>query len=83
MYLPSANRLAKFLELSTLFISLAQTGGTQLKAGFMKIRSMTNGGGGFGHKSASWRDRNEYRWCAVRDSYIVVLDEPGEVRLNV
>ncbi|KAF8635992.1 hypothetical protein AX15_000154 [Amanita polypyramis BW_CC] len=78
MYHPSANRLAKFLELSALFISLAQTGGTQLKADFMKIQSVTSGGGGFGHKSASRRDRGEYRWCAVRDSYIVVVDEPGE-----
>ncbi|KAK2465203.1 hypothetical protein APHAL10511_002557 [Amanita phalloides] len=78
MFLPCGNRLSHFLELSTLFLSLAQTGGIQLKAGFMKIRSVAGGGGGFGRKSASLWDRSEYRWCAVRDSYLVVTDEPGE-----
>lgn len=79
MFLPSANYLADFLELSALFISLAQTGGTQAKASFLKIKPVASGGGGFGRKSVSRWGRGEYRWCAIRDSYLVVVDEPGEV----
>ena len=79
MFLPSANYLANFLELSTLFISLAQTGGTQAKASFLKIKPAASSGGGFGRKSVSLWDRGEYRWCAIRDSYLVVVDDPGEV----
>ncbi|KAF7346165.1 Phospholipase [Mycena sanguinolenta] len=49
MFHPAANRLAGFLEVSALFISLAQapSGGHQLKAGYLKIES-TKTGGGFG-----------------------------------
>ena len=79
MFLPSANYLANFLELSALFISLAQTGGIQAKASFLKIHPIANAGGGFGRKSVSWWDRGESLWCAIRDSYLVVVDQPGEV----
>ncbi|PFH53919.1 hypothetical protein AMATHDRAFT_72945 [Amanita thiersii Skay4041] len=78
MFHPASNRLAAFLEISSLFISLAQSGGVQYKAGLLKIESVASGGGGFGRKSTTWRERREYRWCAVRESYLVVLDEPGE-----
>lgn len=78
MFHPAANRLAGFLEVSALFINLAHAGGLQLKGGYLKIES-TKTGGGFGRKSTSWKERKESRWCAVRDSYIVVVEEPGEV----
>ncbi|KAJ6508950.1 phospholipase D [Mycena sanguinolenta] len=81
MFHPAVNRLAGFLEMSALFINLAQApsgGGHQLKAGYLKIES-TKTGGGFGRKSASWTERKESRWCAVRDSYIVAVEEPGEL----
>jgi hypothetical protein len=78
MFHPAANRLAGFLEVSALFINLAHSGGYQLKAGYMAIES-TKTGGGFGRKSATWKEKKESRWCAVRDGYIVVVDEPGEV----
>ncbi|KAF8349296.1 phospholipase D, partial [Amanita rubescens] len=78
MFFPSANHLANFLELSTLFISLAQTGGIQAKASFLKIHPIASGGGGFGRKSVSRWDRGESLWCAIRDSYMVVVDEPGK-----
>ncbi|KAJ7069910.1 phospholipase D, partial [Mycena amicta] len=78
MFHPSANRLGGFLEVSALFINLAHSGGHQLKAGYLQIEA-TKGGGGFGRKSASWSERKESRWCSVRDSYIVVLEEPGEL----
>ena len=33
----------------------------------------------FGRKSASWSQRKEQRWCAVRESYLVAMEEPGEL----
>ncbi|KAG2065325.1 phospholipase D [Suillus decipiens] len=77
MFHPTANRLAGFFELSALFISLAHSGGAQYKAGLLHINTEGNGPG-FGRKSARWRERREARWCAVRDSYIVVVEDPGE-----
>ena len=79
MFHPSSNRLAGFLEISALSIALAKSGGAQYKAGYLRIEASTNGGSGFGRKSASWKERKESRWCAVRESYLVVVEEPGEV----
>lgn len=79
MFHPSSNRLAGFLEISALSIALAQSGGAQYKAGFLRIVSKGDGGGGFGRKSATWREKKEQRWCAIRESYLVVVEEPGEV----
>ncbi|KIM43354.1 hypothetical protein M413DRAFT_18406 [Hebeloma cylindrosporum] len=79
MFHPSSNRLAGFLEISALSIALAQSGGAQAKAGFLKIELHGTGGGGFGRKSAGWRERKVARWCIVRESYLVVLEEPGEL----
>lgn len=78
MFHPSSNRLAGFLEISALSIALAQSGGAQYKAGYMRIEA-NGGGGGFGRKSLGWREKKMQRWCAVRESYLVVLEEPGEV----
>ncbi|KAJ7043969.1 phospholipase D [Mycena alexandri] len=80
MFHPAANRLAGFLEVSALFINLANSGGVQLKGGYLQIES-TKTGGGFGRKSASWKERKESRWCCVRDSYIVAVQEPGELAI--
>lgn len=79
MFHPAANRLAGFLEISALSITLAQSGGAQYKGGFLRIEATSNKGGGFGRKSATWKEKKESRWCAVRESYLVVLAEPGEV----
>jgi phospholipase D1/2 len=79
MFHPTANRLAGFLEISALSISLAQTGGSQAKAGYLRIEAAGSKGGGFGRKSAGWAEKKEHRWCAVRESYLVVLEQPGEV----
>lgn len=79
MFHPSTNRLAGFLEISALSIALAQSGGAQYKAGYLQIEAERGGGGGFGRKSVGWKAKKESRWCAVRESYLVVLDEPGEV----
>lgn len=80
MFHPETNRLAGFLEISALSIALAQSGGAQYKAGYLQIESSSSRGG-FGRKGASYREKKETRWCAVRESYLVALEEPGE--LNV
>ena len=79
MFHPSSNRLAGFLEISALSITLAQSGGAQSKAGYLRIVSSA---GAFGRKSASWKTTKE-AWCAVRESYLVVVEEPGEVMNRV
>ena len=79
MFHPSSNRLAGFLEISALSIALAQSGGWQAKAGMLKIEAFSTKSGGFGRKGTRWRERKKQRWCAVRDSYLVALEEPGEV----
>jgi phospholipase D1/2 len=33
----------------------------------------------FGRKGISWTQKKAPRWCCVRDSYIVALEEPGDV----
>lgn len=83
MFHPSANRISGFFEISALFISLAQSGGAQYKGGYLRIEEAGNKVGGFGRKSAGWREKREQRWCVVRESYLVVLHEPGEVRLQM
>lgn len=77
MFHPSLNRLAGFLEISALSIALAQTGGAQYKAGYLHIESVDSKG--FGRKSANWGTKKTSKWCAVRESYLVALEEPGEV----
>ena len=79
MFHPSSNRLAGFLEISALSISLAQSGGAQYKAGLLWIESSNSSGGGFGRRSASWKAKKDARWCAVWESYLVAMEEPGEV----
>lgn len=79
MWHPSANRLAGFLEISALMVSLAQSGGAQYKAGLLSIESVGNKGG-LGRRATSWRERRAPKWCSVRESYLVVHEEIGEVR---
>ncbi|EIN12579.1 phospholipase D [Punctularia strigosozonata HHB-11173 SS5] len=78
MFHPTSNRLCGFLEISALSIQLAPTGGTQYKAGFLRIDASGSKGGGFGRRSASWAKRKEAKWCAVRESYLVAVEEQGE-----
>ncbi|KAI6132273.1 phospholipase D [Pisolithus croceorrhizus] len=77
MWHPSANRLTGFLEISALSIALAPAGGMQYKAGFLRIDIARNGPN-IGRRSLDRKARKESRWCAVRDSYIVIVDDPGE-----
>jgi phospholipase D1/2 len=81
MFHPTSNRLAGFMEISALSISLAPSGGNQYKAGWLRIES-TDNKKGFGRKSASWTERKKAKWCAVRESYLVAVSEAGEVSMN-
>jgi len=79
MFLPTSNRLAGFLEISALSIHLAQSVGAQYKAGYLWIVASGNKGGSFGRKSASRSQKRKQKWCAIRDSYLVAVEEPGEL----
>ncbi|KAI0826732.1 phospholipase D [Trametes gibbosa] len=78
MFHPAVNRLAGFLELGALTIALAQSGGAQYKAGFLRMEAVSPKGG-FGRRAAGWREKKKQRWCAVRESYLVVMEEMGEL----
>lgn len=79
MFHPSVNRLAGFLEISALSIHLAQSGGPQYKAGYLRIVASGNKGAGFGRRSASRSQKRKQKWCAIRDSYLVAVEELGEL----
>lgn len=79
MFFPTSNRLAGFLEVSALSIHLANTGGVQYKAGYLWIVASSNKGPGFGRKSAGRRQKKKQKWCAVRESYLVAVEEAGEL----
>ena len=77
MFHSTVNRLAAFLEISALSITLAQSGGVQYKAGFLHLDCSK--GFGLGAKSASRKTKHSQKWCAVRESYLVISEELGEV----
>ena len=77
MFHSTVNRLAAFLETSALSITLAQSGGVQYKAGFLHLE--VSRGFGLGSKSASRKSKQSQKWCAVRESYLVISEELGEV----
>ena len=79
MFVPTSNRLAGFLEVSALSIHLANSGGVQYKAGYLWIVASSNKGAGFGRKSAGRRQKKKQKWCAVRESYLVAVEEAGEL----
>ena len=78
MFLPTSNRLAGFLEISAHSLHLAQSGGAQYKAGYLRIVASGNNAG-FGRKSASRSQKRKQKWCVVRDSYLIAVEEPGEL----
>lgn len=85
MFHPTSNRLAKFLEISALSINLAQSGGSQAKAGMLRIHNVGfpgGGGGSWARKSVGWAEKRKMKWSAVRESYLVVVEDPGEVCLS-
>ncbi|KAH7099651.1 phospholipase D [Auriculariales sp. MPI-PUGE-AT-0066] len=81
MFHPTANRLCRFLEVSALSLQLAETGGWQHKAGVMRIEPVGKTGA-FSRRGLGWREKRKSRWCSVRESYLVVVEEPGELRVH-
>lgn len=81
MFHSTVNRLAAFLEISALSTTLAQSGGAQYKAGFLQLE--ISRGVGLGSKSVSRKSRHAQKWCAVRESYLVISEELGEVNITL
>ncbi|KAF8586907.1 phospholipase D [Ramaria rubella] len=81
MFHPTSNRLSRFLEISALFIRLAQSGGSQAKAGVLQIEGASSTKGAFARKGLGWHEKKKSKWCAVRESYLVVLEDPGELEI--
>ncbi|RPD77444.1 phospholipase D [Lentinus tigrinus ALCF2SS1-7] len=78
MFHPAVNRLSSFLEFGALTIALAQSGGAQYKAGFLRLEGVAPKNA-FGRRAAGWREKKKQRWCAVRESYLVAMEEMGEL----
>ncbi|TBU47403.1 phospholipase D [Dichomitus squalens] len=78
MFHPAVNRLAGFLEFGALTVALAQSGGTQYKAGLLRLEGVAPKPS-FGRRAAGWREKQKQRWCCVRESYLVVMEEMGEL----
>lgn len=82
MFRPEANRLCRFLEISSLAVELATQGGSNGKQGYMRVMSRDASRkklSGF-HPFAA-KARHEPKWFLVRDSYIVSVNEPSEVEI--
>ncbi|KAG0148284.1 hypothetical protein CROQUDRAFT_41585 [Cronartium quercuum f. sp. fusiforme G11] len=83
MFVPEANRLCKFLEISALSLALANRGGFQGKQGYLRI--MSNGAfsrrkrGGF--HPLDWKGRRAPKWFIVRESYLICVDEPDQTEV--
>ena len=81
MFHPAVNRLAAFLEIGALTISLAHSGGHQYRAGFLRLEGVAPKPS-YGPRAAGWREKKKQRWCCVRESYLVIMEEMGEVRCS-
>ncbi|OZJ04780.1 hypothetical protein BZG36_01841 [Bifiguratus adelaidae] len=90
MFRPEANRICKFLEISALGTELALEGGYQGKEGYLTLSRSTDRvpiHGGRGPLCGVYAFVRQYRnkwqpkWFMVRDSYVVVVDEPHEINV--
>ncbi|KAG9118708.1 Phospholipase D1, partial [Ceratobasidium sp. 392] len=81
MFRADANRLFRFFEISALSIALAQRGGIQGKAGYLRVLS-SNMSRKAAHTGLLGRKRNhEPKWWLVRESYLVAVEDPGELQI--
>ncbi|GBE83213.1 Phospholipase D1 [Sparassis crispa] len=78
MFHPASNRLAGFLEISALSISLAQSGGAQYKAGLLRIDAVGSKGG-FGRKGTPWRERKAQKWCSLAVWDVFLIDSEFKI----
>ncbi|KAA1090862.1 Phospholipase D1 [Puccinia graminis f. sp. tritici] len=83
MFVPEANRLCKFLEISALSLALANRGGFQGKQGYLRIMS----NGAFSRRQRTgfhpfkFKGRREPKWFIVRESYLISVDEPDQTEI--
>ncbi|KAH9460219.1 hypothetical protein Pst134EB_008404 [Puccinia striiformis f. sp. tritici] len=83
MFVPEANRLCKFLEISALSLALANRGGFQGKQGYLRIMS----NGAFSRRQRAgfhpfkFKGRREPKWFIVRESYLISVDEPDQTEI--
>lgn len=82
MFHPTSNRLSRFLEISALSIRLSHSGGSQAKAGVVHIQGVSSAKSAFARKGLGWHEKNKSKWCVIRESYLMVLEDPGEVILS-
>lgn len=83
MLRPEANRLIRFLEISALTMQLTVNGGTQGKAGFLRVANA----GDLARKSSrpallnivGWKEQRRPKWWIVRESYLVCVEQPDSV----
>ncbi|MBW0478538.1 hypothetical protein O181_018253 [Austropuccinia psidii MF-1] len=83
MFLPEANRLCKFLEVSAMSLALATRGGFQGKQGYLRIMS----NGAFSRRKRAGfhpfdlKGRRDPKWFIVRESYLISVDEPNTIEI--
>ncbi|CCO37404.1 hypothetical protein BN14_11560 [Rhizoctonia solani AG-1 IB] len=81
MFRADANRLFRFFEMSALSIALAQRGGIQGKAGYLRVLSSNMSRKGAHHGLLAWKRNHEPKWWLVRESYLVAVEDPGELQI--
>jgi phospholipase D1/2 len=81
MFRPESARLCRFLELSSLTLTLAPRGGFQSKAGYLKIigANASKRANQPGMTPTSWMQSRKPKWWIVRESYFVCANGPETV----
>lgn len=81
MFRADANRLFRFFEISALSIALAQRGGIQGKAGYLRVLSSNMSRKGAHNGLLAWKKNHEPKWWLVRESYLVAVEDPGDLQI--
>ncbi|KAG9102619.1 Phospholipase D1 [Ceratobasidium sp. 370] len=81
MFRADANRLFRFFEISALSIALAQRGGIQGKAGYLRVLSSNMSRKAAHTGLLGWKRDHEPKWWLVRESYLVAVEDPGELQI--
>ncbi|CAE6425545.1 unnamed protein product [Rhizoctonia solani] len=81
MFRADANRLFRFFEMSALSIALAQRGGIQGKAGYLRVLSSNMSRKAAHTGLLAWKRNHEPKWWLVRESYLVAVEDPGELQI--
>ncbi|TIA70455.1 hypothetical protein E3P92_03085 [Wallemia ichthyophaga] len=82
MFSSSANRICRFFEFSALTVCLIQNGGSQGKAGYLRI--MSNNCGRLSAQPSivsaiSIKKLREPKWWIVRDDYLVCVEDAHSI----